>query len=147
MSSWPVFSYLTSMPTWSYLDPVTPRISLSCIVLPVNIKISPVYAFSISSELEMRQTFQKLTGACCITSSLRCISDAAYTSALLICMFINVIHVAREPFEIVLNMNSLILSPFIFTDNWKVDSSITFTFTLIFVKSTTPLSDVSDLSA
>ena len=61
----------------------------------------------------MRQTFQKLTGASYRISELRYCSEAACTSALLICMFINVIHVAREPFEIVLNVNSLILPPVI----------------------------------
>ena len=69
--------------------------------------MSPVYAFSISSWLEIRQTFQKFTGATFSIYLVAYISEDSCTSALFICMLIIVIQVAREPFEMVLKVNVL----------------------------------------
>jgi hypothetical protein len=56
----------------------------------------------------MRQTFQKLIGACCKRLVAKESYEAASTYALLICMFMIVIQVAREPFERVLKVKDFV---------------------------------------
>ncbi len=91
----------------------------------------------------MRQTFQKLIGACCKRLVAKESYEAASTYALLICMFMIVIQVAREPFERVLKVKDFVWPPTIVTKISKVSSSITYSFATIFEKSITPFWVVS----